>query len=186
MACNLIYFYKGKGPSIHHVFQFICNCGQPQTNRLLTTDIRVYLSLWLCVYGPYVSWQGLYKCNQRFTKYVFSLLTRISICYWIRLLFANIYGISFLLVIVRLLENRTYYAVTMSGRLSVCPRFPDFFSTCFEIAIWNLVYTFSRWHDMSSVSCNTIGSPWPNLQPKVAQTLFVQSWPLKSRWILHI
>ena len=72
-----------------------------------------------------------------------------------------------------------------SVRLSVCPSvrpgFPDFSSTCFEISIWNLVYTFSRWHDMSSLSCMTIGSLWPSLQPKVGQTHFLQSWPHKSR-----
>ena len=87
------------------------------------------------------------------------------------------------------LKNGTYYAVAMSVRLSVCPsvrpsvrpRFPDFSSTCFEISIWNLVYTFSRWHDMSSLSCITIGSFWPSLQPKVGQTHFLQSWPRKSR-----
>ena len=66
-------------------------------------------------------------------------------------------------------------------RPSVRPRFPDFSSTCFEISIWNLVYTFSRWHDMSSLSCITIGSLWPSLQPKVGQTYFLQSWPHKSR-----
>ena len=55
---------------------------------------------------------------------------------------------------------------------SVRPCFPDFSSTCFEISIWNLVYTFSRWHDMSSLSC-TIGSFWPSLQPKVGQTHFL-------------
>ena len=55
---------------------------------------------------------------------------------------------------------------------SVRPRFPNFSSTCFEISIWNLVYTFSRWHDMSSSSCITIGSLWPSLQPKVGQTHF--------------
>ena len=72
-----------------------------------------------------------------------------------------------------------------SVRLSVCPsvrpRFPDFSSTCFEISIWNLVYTFSRWHDMSSLSCIAIGSLWPSLQPKIGQTYFLQSWPHKSR-----
>ena len=55
---------------------------------------------------------------------------------------------------------------------SVRPRFLDFSSTCFEISIWNLVYTFNRWHDMSSLSCITIGSFWPSLQPKVGQTHF--------------
>ena len=84
-----------------------------------------------------------------------------------------------------------YTPVWKTGRimpwqcLSVCPsvrpRFPDFSSTCFEISIWNLVYTFSRWHNMSSLSCITIGSLWPSLQPKVGQTYFLQSWPHKSR-----
>ena len=66
-------------------------------------------------------------------------------------------------------------------RPSVRLRFPDISSTCFEISIWNLVYTFSRWHDISSLSCITIGSLWPSLQPKVGQTHFLQSWPHKSR-----
>ena len=71
--------------------------------------------------------------------------------------------------------------VRPSVRPSVRPRFPDFSWTCFEISIWNLVYTFSRWHNMSSLSCITIGSLWPSLQPKVGQTHFLQSWPHKSR-----
>ena len=86
------------------------------------------------------------------------------------------------------LKKGAYYAVAMSVRPSVCPsvrpsvrpRLPDFSSTCFEISIWNLVYTFSRWHDMSSLSYITIGSFWPSLQPKVVQTHFLQSWPHKS------
>ena len=86
---------------------------------------------------------------------------------------------------IRPFEKRTYYAMAMSVRLSVRPSvrpsFPDFFSTCFEISIWNLVYAFSRWHDMSSLSFITIGSLWPSLQPKVGQTQFLQSWPYKSR-----
>ena len=77
-------------------------------------------------------------------------------------------------------------SVCLSVRPSVRPSFPDFFSTCFEISIWNLVYAFSRWHDMSSLSFITIGSLWPSLQPKVGQTQFLQSWPYKSRWILQI
>ena len=72
-------------------------------------------------------------------------------------------------------------SVCTSVRPSVRPRFPDFSWTCFEISIWNLVYTFSRWHDVSSFSCITIGSLWPSLQPKVDQTHFLQSWPHKSR-----
>ena len=72
-------------------------------------------------------------------------------------------------------------SVCPSVRPSVRPSFPDFFSTCFEISIWNLVYAFSRWHDMSSLSFITIGSIRPSLQPKVGQTQFLQSWPYKSR-----
>ena len=80
------------------------------------------------------------------------------------------------------LKNGTYYAVAMSVRPSVCPSVrPRFSSTCFEISIWNLVYTFSRWHDMSSLSCITIGSFWTSRQPKVGQTHFLQSWRHKSR-----
>ena len=68
-------------------------------------------------------------------------------------------------------------------RPDICPSpsFPDFFSTCFEISISNLVYAFSRRHDMSTLSFITIGSLWPSLQPKVGQTQFLQSWPYKSR-----
>ena len=72
-------------------------------------------------------------------------------------------------------------SVCPSVRPSVRPGFPDFSSTCFEISIWNLVYTFSKWHNMSSLSCITIGSLWPSLQLKVGQTHFLQSWPHKSR-----
>ena len=96
----------------------------------------------------------------------------------------------FVSIFIRPFEKRTYYAVAMSVRLSVCPsvrpRFPDFSSTCFEISIWNLEYTFSRFHDMSSLSCITIGWLWPSLQPKVGQTIFLQSWSHKSRIILQI
>ena len=77
-------------------------------------------------------------------------------------------------------------SVCPSVRPSVRPRFPDFSSTCFEISIRNLVYTFSKWHDMSSLSCITIGSLWRSLQPEIGQTYFLQSWPHKSRWILQI
>ena len=91
------------------------------------------------------------------------------------------HGISKFYVFIRPFEKRTYYAMAMSVRPSVRPSFPDFFSTCFEISIWNLVYAFSRWHDMSSLSFITIGSLWPSLQPKVGQTQFLQSWPYKSR-----
>ena len=88
----------------------------------------------------------------------------------------------FFFFIIRRFEKRTYYAMAMSVR----PSFPDFFSTCFEISIWNLVYAFSRWHDMSSLSFITIGSFWPSLQPKVGQTQFLQSWPYRWRLILQI
>ena len=95
----------------------------------------------------------------------------------------NAYGSVFLYA--RLKNGRIMLwqcpSVCPSVRPSVRPSFPDFFSTCFEISIWNLVYAFSRWHDMSSLSFITIGSLWPSLQPKVGQTQFLQSWPYKSR-----
>ena len=56
-----------------------------------------------------------------------------------------------------------YGNVRPSLRPSVLPSFPDFFSICFEISISNLVYTFSRWHDMSRLSFIIIGSLWPSL-----------------------
>ena len=82
--------------------------------------------------------------------------------------------------------NTPMAAKRCNVRPSVRPRFQDFSRTCFEISMGNLVYTFSRWQDMSSLSCITIGSLWPSLQPKVSQTHFLQSWPHKSRYILQI
>ena len=80
-------------------------------------------------------------------------------------------------------------SVCPSVRPSVRPRFPDFsstcnyfcafwifrsfpafFSTCFEISIWNLVYTCSRWCYTSSSSFILIGTFWPTLQPKIGQS----------------
>ena len=88
---------------------------------------------------------------------------------------------AYVSIFIRPFEKRTYYAVAMSVRLSVRvhlfvlpsvrPRLPDFSSTCFEISIWNLVYTFNRWHDMSSVSCITIESLWPNFPSPSEWTL---------------
>ena len=116
-------------------------------------------------------------CRVRFERFAYSKLQprNQSIS---RIWFRKSYPLSFL---YPRLKNGTYYAVAMSVRPSVRPRFPDFSSTCFEISIWNLVYTFSRWHDMSSLSCITIGPCWPSLPPKVGQTHFLQSWPHKSR-----
>ena len=48
--------------------------------------------------------------------------------------------------------------------------FPGFFSTCFEISVWNLVYTCSRWCYTSSSSFISIGTLWPTLQPKIGQS----------------
>ena len=85
-------------------------------------------------------------------------------------------------------DGVTFYTpVWKTGRImpwlcpSARPSFPDFFSTCFEISTWNLVYAYSWWHDMSSLSFITIGSLWPSLQPKVGQTQFLQSWPYKIK-----
>ena len=44
-------------------------------------------------------------------------------------------------------------------------------SSCFEILIWNLVYTSSRCHTSSS-SFIPIGTLWPTLQPKIGQSFF--------------
>ena len=86
--------------------------------------------------------------------------------------------------------HRFLYARLKNGRIkpwqcpSVRPRFSDFFSTCFEISIWNLVYTFSRWHDMSSLSCITnLVHRWPavyfsTLVPFFAKILFSEFWRL--------
>ena len=58
-------------------------------------------------------------------------------------------------------------------------RFPGFFSTCFEISIWNLVYTCSRWCYTSSSSFIPIGTLWPTLQPKIGQSHLSAFMPLK-------
>ena len=56
------------------------------------------------------------------------------------------------LLYARLKNGRIMLWQCPSVRPSVRPSFPDFFSTCFKISIWNLVYAFSRWHDMSTSS----------------------------------
>ena len=73
--------------------------------------------------------------------------------------------------------------VRPSVRLSPSVR-PIFwtFSTCFKISIWIFIYTFSGWHDMSSLSSIKIGSLWPTLELKLGETQFLLSWPLKSRY----
>ena len=48
--------------------------------------------------------------------------------------------------------------------------FPGFFSTCFEISVWNLVYTCSRWCYRSSSSFILIGTLWPTFHPKIGQS----------------
>ena len=48
--------------------------------------------------------------------------------------------------------------------------FRAFFSTCFVISVWNLVYTCSWWCYTSSSSFIPIGTLWPNLQPKIGQS----------------
>ena len=112
-----------------------------------------------------------------------------ELCFWMQNIFFQNSGFSFASGLVKCHFNINFYTpvwktdVLCYGNVcpSVRPSFPDFFSTCFEISIWNLVYAFSRWHDMSSLSFITIGSLWPSLQPKVGQTQFLQSWPYKSR-----
>ena len=59
-------------------------------------------------------------------------------------------------------------------RLFLCvldfSKFSGLFSTCFEISVWNLVYTCSRWCYTSSSSFIPIGTLWPTLQPKIGQS----------------
>ena len=50
--------------------------------------------------------------------------------------------------------------------------FLSFFSTCFDIWNRNLVHTFGRWYDTSSLSCTAIWSLWPTIQPKIGQIRF--------------
>ena len=138
------------------------------------------LAMYLCYWNNVL---GMLETSCNWLNYVTS--------HWFRVYYHNMLGHP-LLVFIRPFEKRDVLcrgnvrpsvcpSVRPSVRPSVCPRFPDFSSTCFEISIWNLVYAFSRWHDMSSLSCITIGSIWPSLQPKVGQTYFLQSWPHKSR-----
>ena len=78
-----------------------------------------------------------------------------------------------------LCQGNVHLSICPSICLSVSPFIrvlQTFFSTCFEISIWNLVYAFSRWHDMSSLSLITIGSLRPTLQLKVGQTHFLRSY----------
>ena len=133
---------------------------------------------WLCICLFYVFDIHKYKGN----------LVCLILSFWITFRLIEVLCASIFLLFIRPFEKRDVLcrgnvrpSVCPSVRPSVRPRFPDFSSTCFEISIWNLVYTFSRWHDMSSLSCITIGSFWPSLQPKVGETYFLQSWPHKSR-----
>ena len=121
--------------------------------------LKLVFSFFL-LYLTHIEWQ----CH---TDYACTIPHHIShLCIWIVLLYA------------RLKNGRIMLWQCLSVLPSVCPSvrpsFPDFFSTCFEISIWNLVYAFSRWHDMSSLSFITIGSLWPSLQPNVGQTQFLQ------------
>ena len=58
--------------------------------------------------------------------------------------------------------------------------FPGFFSTCFGISVWNLVYTCSRWCYTSSSSFVRIGTLWPTLQAKIGQSHLSAFMALKS------
>ena len=40
--------------------------------------------------------------------------------------------------------------------------FPKFFSICFEVSTWMLVYTLSRLHNLLTSCFTRIGSMWPN------------------------
>ena len=56
------------------------------------------------------------------------------------------------------------------ARFGFFQSFAGFFSTCFEISVWNLVYTCSRWCYTSSSSFIPIGTLWPTLQPTKAKS----------------
>ena len=45
-------------------------------------------------------------------------------------------------------------------------------STCFEISIWNLIYTLWRWRHASSSSFILLGTLWHTSQPKIGQSNF--------------
>ena len=64
----------------------------------------------------------------------------------------------------------------ISAELPATGNFPDFFSTCFDIWTWNLVYTSGRWHDTSSLSFITIR--------RVLQTFSLSVLRLES-WLIH-
>ena len=68
------------------------------------------------------------------------------------------------------------------ARFGFCKVFRAFFSTCFEISIWNLVYTCSRWCYTSSSSLIPIGTLWPTLQPKIGQSHLSAFMALKTIW----
>ena len=59
--------------------------------------------------------------------------------------------------------------------------FPDFSTTCFDISIWNLAYTFGRWHHTVSLSFLTTRLLWPTSQPKVGQIHFIVFMALKKQ-----
>ena len=69
-------------------------------------------------------------------------------------------------------------------RLFLCvldfSKFSGLFSTCFEISVWNLVYTCSMWCYTSSSSFIPIGTLWSTLQPKIGQSHLSAFMALKS------
>ena len=83
-------------------------------------------------------------------------------------------------VCIRPFVKRSYHAVAMSVWVFWT------FSTCFEISISNLAYTFSKWRGMSRWSFITIRALWPSLQLKVGQNHILQSWPHKLRKIFQV
>ena len=69
--------------------------------------------------------------------------------------------------------------------------FPGFFSTCFEISVWNLVYTCSSRCSTSSSSFIPIGTICPTLQPKKVQSHLSALMALKiiqgpQIWYTHL
>ena len=67
----------------------------------------------------------------------------------------------------------------ISVELPATGKFSELLSTCFEIWTWNLVYTFGRWHDRSSLSFITISSLPLESSPEFFFKCFeVSTWKL--------
>ena len=67
-----------------------------------------------------------------------------------------------------LADKNTWRGVLLE--LPASEKFSGLFCTCFEISVWNLVYTCIWWCRTSSLSFIPIWTLWPTLQPKIRQS----------------